>query len=69
MKLLKEAHDLYLRGFKGKYIKDHTGYAIKGLKSDLAKLGISLEKEQIIPYQIEYIQKRYSKSDVEAAYI
>ena len=69
MKSLKEAHDLYLRGFKGKYIKDHTGYAIKGLKSDLAKLGISLEKEQIIPYQIEYIQKRYSKSDVEAAYI
>lgn len=69
MKFLKEAHDLYLRGFKGKYIKDQTGYTIKQLKNDLAKIGIILKKEQIIPYQIEYIQKRYTTLDVEAAYI
>lgn len=69
MNLLKDAHELYLRGFKGKYIKDRTGYTIKRLKTDLAKTGVVLKKEDIIPYQIEYVQKRYTKLDVEAAYI
>lgn len=68
MSKLEKAMDLYLRGFNGQYIKSRTGISIQSLLKQLKAKGVHYVKQDIIEYQVAYIQERYSTEDVKAAY-
>ena len=64
----EKALDLYLRGFKSKYIKIRCGISTQSLlKQELVK-GNRYTKHDILRYQKEYISSRYTKEDVIKAY-
>lgn len=64
MDKLMQANDLYLRGFRGEYIKQHTGISIQQLLKRLKSHGITYTKQDIVNYQIAYIKARYSVSEI-----
>lgn len=68
MSILRKAADLYLRGFNGAYIKEHTGVSVHSLLATLRSKGVRFTKADIVKYQIKYIRKRYSNEDVVHAY-
>ena len=64
----EKALDLYLRGFKSKYIKIRCGISTQSLlKQELAK-GNRYTKHDILRYQQRYISDRYTCEDVIKAY-
>lgn len=66
--MLEEARILYLRGFNGKYIKEHTGVSVQSLLKQLLSRNIKYTKEDIVDYQFEYISTNYTKDDIKEAY-
>lgn len=63
-----KAIDLYLKGYKGNYIKDQTGISLQSLLKKLLLQNIKYSKDDIYDYQYNYIINNYTVSDVENAY-
>lgn len=63
-----KAIDLYLRGYKGNYIKEQTGVSLQSLLKKLLLQNIKYSKDDISDYQYNYIINNYTVSDVENAY-
>lgn len=68
MSKLKQAEELYLRGFGSEYIKRRTGISMQSLLKQLRAAGIVHTKDEIVQNQIRYIRDRYSVEEIEAAY-
>lgn len=68
MENFKKAEEFYLRGFCGEYIKRRTGVSIQRLLKHLLAQGVTYTKADIVAYQIDYIQQRYTVDDVKSAY-
>lgn len=68
MTKIDEAKDLYLRGYKGSYIKEHTGITLQSLLKTLLSQNIKYTNDDICNYQYDYIVKNYDDYDVEEAY-
>lgn len=66
---LDKATDFYLRGFKSEYIKRRTGISIQSLLKQLKAKGVMYTKQDIIAYQIQYIQNHFTLDDVAQAYV
>lgn len=66
---LKKAEDFYLRGFKSNYIKRRTDISIQSLLKQLLSKGVRYDKDDIINYQIAYINSKFTSEDVIDAYI
>lgn len=64
----EKAVDFYLRGFNSQYIKRRTGISMQSLLKQLLAKGVRYTKDDIIHYQISYIEKKYTTSQIEAAY-
>lgn len=69
MSQFDKAVDFYLRGFNGTYIKRRTNISIQSLLKQLLAQGIRYTKDDIVVYQVQYIQKHYSCEDVRLAYM
>lgn len=57
-----------MRGFGTKYIKDCTGISSQSLLARLRAKGVVISKEDVINYQVEYIEERYTLDDIAKAY-
>lgn len=69
MENFKKAEELYLRGFRSEYIKQHTGVSTQKLLKYLLRMGITYTKDDIIMHQIDYIKQHYTANEVEDAYV
>lgn len=64
----EKALDLYLRGFKSKYIKIRCGISIQALLNQELAKGNRYTKHDILRYQQKYISDRYTCEDVIKTY-